>query len=384
MKKSLCAMTLMSMMAVTGAAKAQSFVYVSNATSGTVTAYTLDKSAMKLAVNGTYPAGEGAMSSVVSADKKTLYVSIRSKPYHVAAFKILEDGKLEKAGDTSLPESMAYLSMDKSGKFLLSASYGGDLFAINRITTDGKVETPPVQVVHTGKRAHAIQVDPSNHYLYVTLLGADQLLQFHFDPQTGKVTPNDPAFVNIEKEAATGPRHFVLAPKLDKQGKQNMYILTEMAGNIKRLSMNTDGTFTPQEDIASISPEDQQSMQRGEARPLTGDDNLPPTYKPRIWQADIHITPDGKFLYSTERTNSTLSSFSIDPTDGHLTYLQSINTEKQPRGFAIDNTGSFLIESGQKSTELSLYSIDKSNGKLTQLGQSPTGQGANWVTFVEQ
>ncbi|KAB7893258.1 beta-propeller fold lactonase family protein [Rouxiella badensis] len=383
MKKSLGAIALMSIITASGAANAQSFVYVSNAVSGTVTGYTLDKVAMKLEPIGRFPAGEGAMSSVVSADKKMLYVSIRSKPYHVAAFHILNDGKLEKAGDTPLPDSMAYLSTDKRGHFLLSASYGGDLFSINRIGKNGLVETPPVQVVHTGKRAHAIQVDPSNHYLYVTLLGADQMLQFHFDQDTGKVTPNSPSFINIETEAATGPRHFVLAPKLDGQGKQNMYILTEMAGNIKRLTMNTNGTFTPQEDIVSVSPDDQKSMQRGEARPLTGDDNLPPTYKPRIWQADIHITPDGKFLYSTERTNSTLSSFSVDPTDGHLTYLRSIKTEKQPRGFAIDNSGRFLIESGQKSTQLSLYAIDKSSGKLTQLGQYPTDNGANWVSIVE-
>lgn len=382
MKNSLYAGALVSMMALAGSAQAQSLVYVSNADSGTVTGYQLDKTKMTLVPVGAFPAGAKAMSSVVSPDKKMLYVSVRSKPYSVVAYRIQPDGKLEKAGQSPLPESMAYLSTDKQGRFLLSASYGGDLFSINRIDSNGQVEAKPVQVVHTGKRAHAIQVDPTNHYLYVTLLGADQLLQFHFDSATGKVTPNNPPFINIQSEAATGPRHFVIAPKLDKQGKRNMYILTEMAGNITRLTLNKDGTATAVEDVNSVSPEE--DMQRGEARPLTGDDDLPPSHKPRIWQADIHMTPDGRYLYSTERTSSTLSSFSVDPTDGHLTYLSSIKTEQQPRGFAIDNSGRFLIESGQKSTQLSLYTINGATGALTLVGRYPTGKGANWISLVEE
>lgn len=382
MKRSIYAGALVSMMAVSAGSQAQSLLYVSNADSGTVTGYQLDKQQMTLLPTGTFPVGSKAMSSVVSADKKKLYVSVRSKPYSVVVFDIQPDGKLVKAGQSPLPESMAYLSMDKTGHYLLSASYGGDLFSINRIQSNGQVEAKPVQVVHTGKRAHAIQVDPTNHYLYVTLLGADQLLQYHFDAATGHVTPNTPPFINIQSEAATGPRHFVIAPKRDGHGKQNMYILTEMAGNITRLTLNQDGTATPVEDVSSVSPTEE--LQRGEARPLTGDDDLPPSHKPRIWQADLHLTPDGRFLYSTERTSSTLSSFSVDADNGHLTRLSSIKTEQQPRGFAIDKTGRFLIESGQKSSQLSLYTINGSTGELTLVGRYPTGQGANWVTMVEE
>lgn len=382
MKRSIYAGALVSMMAVSAGSQAQSLLYVSNADSGTVTGYQLDKQQMTLLPTGTFPVGSKAMSSVVSADKKKLYVSVRSKPYSVVVFDIQPDGKLVKAGQSPLPESMAYLSMDKTGHYLLSASYGGDLFSINRIQSNGQVEAQPVQVVHTGKRAHAIQVDPTNHYLYVTLLGADQLLQYHFDAATGHVTPNTPPFINIQSEAATGPRHFVIAPKRDGQGKQNMYILTEMAGNITRLTLNQDGTATPVEDVSSVSPTEE--LQRGEARPLTGDDDLPPSHKPRIWQADLHLTPDGRFLYSTERTSSTLSSFSVDADNGHLTRLSSIKTEQQPRGFAIDKTGRFLIESGQKSSQLSLYTINGSTGELTLVGRYPTGKGANWVSMVEE
>lgn len=269
MKTNLYAGALLSLLALADTAQAQTLVYVSNADSGTVTGYQLDKGKSALLPVGTFAAGAKAMSSEVSPDKKMLYVSVRSKPYSVVAFHIQPDGKLVKAGQTLLPESMAYLSLDKQGHYLLSASYGGDLFSINRINRDGLVDAKPVQVVHTGKRAHAIQVDPTNHFLYVTLLGADQLLQYRFDAATGKVTPNDPPFVNIQDEAATGPRHFAFAPVLDKQGKRNLYILTEMAGNISRLTVNANGTTMPAEVVNSVSPKE--DMQRGEARPLTGD-----------------------------------------------------------------------------------------------------------------
>ena len=361
----------------------QSHVYVSNGDSGTVTAYTLDKSAEKLIPIGEYQTGLKSMPMAVSADKKTLYVSVRSKPYHVSAWHIHDDGTLSHFEDTPLPEAMAYITLDKTGKFLLSSSYGGDLFAINALTAEGTVKSPPVEIIHTGKRAHSIQTDPTNRYLYVPLLGADQFLQYRFDSTTGKVTPNTPPFINIQRESATGPRHFAFAPQPDQQGQQNIYLLTEMAGNISRLTVNSDGTTTEHEATPSVAPDILATLQRGEARPLTGDDDLPKSAKPRIWQADIHVTPDGHYLYSTERTTSHITGFRISPVDGKLTLINSIKTQAQPRGFAIDNSSHFLIESGQKSSELSLYTIDKQSGKLTLVGTAPTGKGANWVSIVE-
>ncbi|MDI9221563.1 beta-propeller fold lactonase family protein [Pantoea sp. EA-12] len=382
MKKTVIAAGMM-VFAAAAMAKDTAFVYVSNGDSGTVTAYTLDKAKHQLKPIGEYPTGLKSMPMVVSKDKKTLYISVRSQPYHVAGWHIQPDGSLTHFADTSLPEAMAYIALDKTGRFLLSSSYGGDLFSINRLAADGKVESAPVQVVHTGKRAHSIQTDPSNQYLFVPLLGADQLLQYRFDSATGKVTPNTPAFINIQHEAATGPRHFAFAPAVDAKGEQNMYLLTEMAGNISRLTLNQDGTMTERDVTPSLDPAIARNMQRGEARPLTGDDDLPKSEKPRLWQADIHLTPNGRFLYSTERTSSSLTAFNVSPTDGKLTLINSIKTETQPRGFAIDNSGHYLIESGQKSSQISLYAIDQQSGKLNLIERVPTGKGANWVTIVE-
>jgi 6-phosphogluconolactonase len=101
-----------------------------------------------------------------------------------------------------------------------------------------------------------------------------------------------------------------------------------------------------------------------------------------IWAADIHITPNGKFLYMSERTGSTLGAFRVEGATGKLTFLSSTSTEQQPRGFAIDPKGRYLIASGEKSDTLSVYAIDQASGALKLLGKYPTGKGSSWVEIV--
>jgi 6-phosphogluconolactonase len=115
-----------------------------------------------------------------------------------------------------------------------------------------------------------------------------------------------------------------------------------------------------------------------------GGPNAPP---PRntdndIWAADIHMTPNGRFLYVSERTSSTLATFSVNAESGKLTYVGSTPTEKQPRGFAIDPKGKFLIASGEKSETISTYAIDQATGALRLIQKYPSGKGANWVEIV--
>lgn len=94
------------------------------------------------------------------------------------------------------------------------------------------------------------------------------------------------------------------------------------------------------------------------------------------------MTPNGKFLYVSERTSNTLGAFSVDGATGKLTYLSSTPTERQPRGFAIDPKGRFLVASGEKSETISVYAIDQASGALKLLGKYPTGKGTNWVEIV--
>src|SRR5439155_25017111 len=101
-----------------------------------------------------------------------------------------------------------------------------------------------------------------------------------------------------------------------------------------------------------------------------------------IWASDLHPTPNGKFLYVAERTSSTLAALAVDGATGKLTYIASVPTEKQPRGFAIDPSGKYLVASGEKSGTLSVYAIDHTNVALELLRKYATGKGSNWVEIV--
>jgi 6-phosphogluconolactonase len=110
---------------------------------------------------------------------------------------------------------------------------------------------------------------------------------------------------------------------------------------------------------------------------------VPAGDKPKIWAADLQATPDGRFLYATERTTSRIALLSIDPATGKPSYVGNYATETQPRGIRIDASGTWLVASGEKSDRLAVYRIDKTSGGLTQVGRHPVGRDANWVEIVD-
>jgi 6-phosphogluconolactonase len=109
----------------------------------------------------------------------------------------------------------------------------------------------------------------------------------------------------------------------------------------------------------------------------------PKDEKPKVWAADIQITPNGKFLYTTERTTNKIALFTVAPGTGKLTYVTNFATEAQPRGIRIDPTGQYLVASGEKSDRISVYKIDQGSGKLSEPTRYPVGNGANWVEIVD-
>jgi 6-phosphogluconolactonase len=134
---------------------------------------------------------------------------------------------------------------------------------------------------------------------------------------------------------------------------------------------------------ASGLPADSKLVPGAPRGPIGGPDTPPPRNTDSdIWAADLHMTPDGRFLYISERTGSTLGVFSVDGASGKLTYLSSTPTENQPRGFAIEPKGRFLVAAGEKSPTISVYAIDQGSGALRFLNKYPTGKGANWVEIV--
>jgi 6-phosphogluconolactonase len=121
---------------------------------------------------------------------------------------------------------------------------------------------------------------------------------------------------------------------------------------------------------------------QGEGRRIQTLNAMPADFTGTCWAADIHITPDGRHLYTTDRTASLLSIFQVSAQDGTLTLAGHQPTETQPRGFNIDHHGQFLIAAGQKSHHIEVYRIQPDNGDLTPLARYPVGQGPMWVSVL--
>jgi 6-phosphogluconolactonase len=177
-------------------------------------------------------------------------------------------------------------------------------------------------------------------------------------------------------KAGTGPRHIIVSGD-----NRFAYLLNELTATVVTLALDAKTGLLTEVSSASALPPDTKLVPGAPRAPIA------PGQTPRavagdIWASDLHLTPNGKFLYAAERTSSSLGAFSVDGATGKLTYLGSTPTEKQPRGFAIEPKGKYLVVSGEKSETISVFSIDAASGALTLLQKYPTGKGSNWVEIV--
>ena len=358
-----------------GPAMAATFVYVSNAEDGDIGVYRLLDSG-ELQSAGRATAANIVMPMTVSPDRKLLYAASRSKPFTVHVYAIdPATGALKPLSTAPLVESFPYIALDRTGRYLFGASYGAGLVTVNAIGPDGRVSGDALQVIPTGRNAHSIITDNTNRFVYVPHLGTDQIFQFVLDPSTGRLTSNTPAVVQMKP--MTGPRHIIVS-----SDNRFVYLLNELVATVTTLSLDQKTGLLNEVSSASALPPDTKLVP-GAPRGAVGASGAPPRNTDNdIWASDLHLTPNGRFLYAAERTSGTIGAFSVDGATGKLTYIGSTPTEKQPRGFAIDPKGRFLIASGEKSDTISVYAIDQATGALRFLQRYPTGKGSNWVEIV--
>jgi len=294
----------------------------------------------------------GSTPMAVSPDRKFLFAATRGEPMVAASFRIdPATGKLSHVANGPLDGSMAYIATDRSGRFLLAASYPNNKVTVNPIAPDGTVQ-PPKQIIPTEPNAHAIQPDAANRFVLATSLGGNVVRQFRFDSETGTLSPNDPPAAQVKGNA--GPRHFAFHPTNGR-----VYLVNELEASVYVFAYDSETGTLKERQVISALPE-----------------NNPD----KIWAADLHLTPDGKFLYASERGTSTIAGFTVGPADGTLSLIGHTPTE--PRGFAIDPAGRYLLAVGQLSDSMTSYAIDVTTGKLTRLKRYPMGKNPNWVEIV--
>jgi 6-phosphogluconolactonase len=336
-------------------------VYVSNAGSKDVYVLAMDRKTGaldlidKVPVPGTDKPSPASLPMATSPDKRFLYAQLRSEPYPVSTFAIDRiSGKLTHLAATPLVDQMAYINTDRTGRHLLCASYVGAKLAIYPINAQSIVEPKATQIVDTKPKAHCVVIDSGNKHVYLPVLGGDVVMEFNFDPATGTVTPDGPG--QIATKPGAGPRHFTIHPN-----KRWGYLITETTATIGAYAIAADGTLSEMQFVD------------------TGDYNG----KDSAAASDIHVTPDGKFLYGAVRTTSTLHGYRIGPDKGTLTPIGKFDTEKTPRGFNIDPRGGFHLAVGMDSNAMTVHAIDPASGELKPVGHYPMGTQPNWVEIVD-
>lgn len=328
------------------------FVFISHADSGDVHTLALNADGDLRPVSAVTLGGT-LMPMALSPCGRWLYVARRSEPLAVITLAVdATTGQLQSLGEAALPSSMAYVSTDPSGRWLFAASYPANCVSVSPIADSG-IAGDVQQLVATQPHAHGILSAPDNRHVLVTSLGGDQVLQFRFDAATGQLSPNTPPA--WPQRPGVGPRHLRFHPN-----GRYVYLLNELDATLDVLAFDAStGTLAHLQTVPTVPPG------------FTG----PPS------AADLHLTPDGRWLYTSERTSSTLAAFAVDASTGRVEPRGHTATESGPRGFAITPDGQQMLAVGQLSHHLSRYRIHPSTGALTLQQRLPMGQNPNWITF---
>ncbi len=245
-----------------------------------------------------------------------------------------------------------YVTVDRTGKYVLVANYTGGSVAVFPILKDGSLGEASAFVQHSGHgpnpqrqegpHAHSIDLSPDNRFAMVDDLGLDELLVYKFDSAKGTLTPDDPPFARVDPSA--GPRHFALHPS----GKF-AYVIGEMGHTVTAFSY----------DSAS-----------GRLQRLQTMTTLPKDFTGRNDDAEVRVHPSGKFLYASNRGDDSIAIYKIDESKGTLEQVGSVPTGgKEPRSFEIDPTGTLLFAENQKSDNIVVFRIDVKTGQLTPSGK---------------
>ena len=253
----------------------------------------------------------------------------------------------------SMGGSPCHLVVDKTGKNVLVANYGGGSTCVLPIGPGGRLEKPSSFIQHKGKvfdparqqgpHAHSVNLDDAGKFALVADLGLDKVFVYKFDPATGTIEPNSPPSASLANRA--GPRHFAFHPD-----GHHAYVINEIDSTV------TAWNYDPEHGVLT------------EIQTLS---SLPSDFKGGNAPADVQVHPSGMFLYGSNRGHNSIVVNTIDPATGKLTYVENQGEGiKNPRNFAIDPTGKFLLVANQDTNRVIVFRIDEKTGKLKPTGQS--------------
>jgi 6-phosphogluconolactonase len=285
---------------------------------------------------------------VVSPDNKYVYAANHDEQGMVSSFQFnKQDGSLKFLNKVSTAGAHpCYISINKKGNILVAGNYAGGNFAVMEVRQDGQVNQPKQIIQLKGSsvnrsrqekaHVHATVFSPDYRFLFVPDLGSDKVMIYKVTPGSGALQPAEDPFVEVN--AGAGPRHIDFHPKSDFA-----YLIEELTGTIS-VFKHTDGKLT--------------LVQNTSAHPIS--------YQGAYGSADIHVSPDGNFLYASNRGDAnSIAIFRIDQDNGMIQpagFQPSLGIH--PRNFNFDPTGNFLLVANRDSDEIVIFKVDKLTGLL--------------------
>ena len=263
----------------------------------------------------------------------------------VNAFAIQADGSLKLLNaQPSGGGGPCHIVVDKEGKNVLVANYGGGSCEAIPIEPDGKLAAPTSFHQHQGSsvdkgrqagpHAHSINLDPAGRFAFCADLGLDKILVYKWDPAKGLLTPNDPPAAAAPP--GSGPRHFAFRP----DGKF-AYACGEMTSTVIAYAFDAEKGVLSEIQVISTLPE-----------PVKGNST-----------AEIVAHPSGKTLYCSNRGHDSIAVYDIDPASGKLTSKGQVKTGgKTPRNFALDPSAQWLFAGGQGSDTIHVFKVGADGG----------------------
>ncbi len=268
----------------------------------------------------------------------------------ITAFEINGDGSLRELNRQSTGgPGPCHLAVDATDQLVIAANYKGGSVAMIRIEPDGSLGDRCDFIQHHGSsvhpdrqdqpHAHSITLNATNDRAYVCDLGTDRIVQYQIDADAGRLHHAG----DVVSHPGEGPRHFAFHPT-----KPYAYVINELGSTVAAYDVNpNDGNLSERQILST----------------------LPSEWNGANTTADIHVSPNGRFLYGSNRGHDSIAIFAIDPPSGRLDVIGHESSRGQtPRNFALSPDGNFLLAENQDSGTIHTFAIDPDTGLLDHTG----------------
>ncbi|MBF0197233.1 MAG: lactonase family protein [Planctomycetes bacterium] len=353
MKKHILFFSILVCCLLSGCASKQALIYVGTSSPEGLFAIKLDTKTGELIQAGNQKDVKSPGFLTFSPEKKYLYCVCANNK--VRSYKIEKNGQLTFLSEvSSTGKGPCHIEVSKSNKAVVVANYGSGDTSVISVDESGKLISPARHHSHSsfeppklskrqhGPHAHNVVMSPEGGHVFVSDLGLDRILIYAFDENHEKLTPSQPS--SIQAPPGSGPRHFTFSPN-----KRFAYGINELTSTITHFLYEGEGKLSAKKTIST---------------------------KPEGWTeynncADIHVHPNGQFLYGSNRGNNSIAIFRINQNDGSLSLIGHESTRGNwPRNFAISPDGNFLLVANRRSNDVQSFRINQQTGQLSHTGHA--------------